>query len=68
MNRVNFKYAGREILENKLRRLKFMNDEQIEQLFVYLRDDFMFKYVPEKNKKKSLVSRKFKPVVQVKKR
>jgi len=67
-NRVNFKYAGRQILENKIRRLNKMNAQEVEELFVYLRDVFVLKYLPTKSPKRSLVSKEFKPVVQLKKR
>ena len=64
-NRINYKYAGRQILENKLRRLSKMNDEEIQECHNYLRDEFLSKYIPTRTPKRSLESKAYEPVVKI---
>ena len=58
---MRFRFAGREILKNKLKKIEKMNYEELEDLHRFMRDDFMSKYLP--SKKPSPKKLKYDPVV-----
>ena len=65
-NRIGYlRFNARELLYKKLRLLKRMSSSELEELHVFLRDDFLDKYLPKKGKKSHMTFKKYRPVVNI---